>query len=343
MHVAGGYSATSGREECKEALASYEKHVYDIPDIGPLNITVGANSTQILFDLMCVLLDPGDKILMLDPSYCNYPSQIVTNTKAKIIRFPVVDVRTWTYDAGSRTQSFADFIRKEKPKVILLTSPDNPTSQVLPHDFVKAALVAVQSIGGFMVMDFAYKDMVFDTPLPEYFSWSPTPHFMSVHSNSKWCRGLGRRLGWVEASEEIIQALESVQSSTILAPDTLHQMALERYFSAAIKKDTLRPYIRKVASDYKRAAMHTVAAIKKYMGQDCFIPQGGLFTCLNVKMNGALFVEKALTQTGVLTVPGWGFGKTLQNAVRVSYGPLVYDLDKIDEGIRRLSSFMGKS
>src|SRR3989344_3864362 len=254
MHVAGGYSATSGREECKEALASYEKHVYDIPDIGPLNITVGANSTQILFDLMCVLLDPGDKILMLDPSYCNYPSQIVTNTKAKIIRFPVVDVRTWTYDAGSRTQSFADFIRKEKPKVILLTSPDNPTSQVLPHDFVKAALVAVQSIGGFMVMDFAYKDMVFDTPLPEYFSWSPTPHFMSVHSNSKWCRGLGRRLGWVEASEEIIQALESVQSSTILAPDTLHQMALERYFSVAIKKDTLRPYLRKVASDYKKAA-----------------------------------------------------------------------------------------
>ena len=344
MHMAGGYSATSGREECKEALVAYERHVYDITDLAPRNLTIGANSSQLLFDLMCVLLDPGDTVLMLDPSYCNYPSQIITMVKAKILRFPVVSKDTWVCDTGTRTKAFVDYIKKEKPKVVLLTSPDNPTSQVLPHGFVQAAVKAVKSIGGFLIMDFAYKDLVFDTAdLPEYFSWGPTDNFMTVHSNSKWSRSLGRRLGWVEASEEIIQALESIQSSTILAPDTLHQMALERYFKKAIEKDTLRPYIKKVANDYKKAAARTVEAIHTHMDRECFIPQGGIFTCIDVGMDGALFVDTALKEMGVLAVPGWGFGKSLKNAVRLSFGPLVYDLDKIDEGIKRLSAVIKKS
>ena len=60
-------------------------------------------------------------------------------------------------------------------------------------------------------------------------------------------------------------------------------------------------------------------------------------------MDGGVFVEKVLKESGVLFVPGWGFGKTLKNAVRLSFGPLVYDLEKISEGLKRASSFLKKS
>ena len=342
MHAAGGYSATLCRPGCKEALVEYEKHIYGVTDLESRQIAIGANSTQLLFDLMFVLLDPGDKVLLPDPSYCNYPSQIVTAANAGIIRFPIIDVDTWEYNASQRIKEFVDCIQKEKPKVVLLASPDNPTSQILPHDFVKAAQEAVKSIGGFLVIDFAYKDIIFNGEIPEYFSWGPTDNFLSIHSNSKWSRSLGRRLGWVEASEEIVQALDSVQSSTILCPDTLHQMALERYFGEAIKNNTLRPYLKNVSNDYKKAAQCLVEAIKEYMGVKCFIPQGGLYTCINVGMDGAVFVEKVLKEAGVLFVPGWGFGRTLKNAVRLSFGPLVYDFKKIEEGIKRASTFLNK-
>lgn len=343
MHASGGYSATLGRPGCKEALVEYEKHIYGVGDLKSSQIAIGANSTQLLFDLMSVLLDPGDKVLLPDPSYCNYPSQITTAADADIIRFPMVDVGTWEYNASQRIKQFVDCIQKEKPKVVLLASPDNPTSQILPQDFVKAVYEAVSDIGGFLVIDFAYKDLIFNDEVPEYFSWGPTDNFLSIHSNSKWSRSLGRRLGWVEASEEIVQALDSVQSSTILCPDTLHQMALERYFSEAIKNNTLRPYLKAVSNDYKKAGQHLVEAIKEYMDVKCFIPQGGLYTCIDVGMDGAVFVEKVLKEAGILFVPGWGFGKTLKNAVRISFGPLVYDLNKITEGIKRASPFLNKS
>ncbi|MEK7208959.1 MAG: pyridoxal phosphate-dependent aminotransferase [Patescibacteria group bacterium] len=342
MHLSGAYSPTLGLPGCKEALVRYEKHVYKIKKLKTQNIAIGANSTQLFFNLMQVLLDSNDKILLLDPSYCNYQSQIIAATDAKVIHFPVIDVDSWNYNADGLIDEFIDYINKEKPKAVLLVSPDNPTSQILSQNFVAATYNAVKAVNGFLVVDFAYKDIVFVDNPPEYFSWGPTDNFLSIHSNSKWSRSLGRRLGWLESSEEIVQTLDSIQSSTILCPDTLHQMALERYLNEAIKKNTLKPYIKKISNDYKQAAHRVVEAIRNHLKVKFFIPQGGLYTCVNVGMDSTMFVEKILEKTGVLFVPGWGFGQTLKTAVRLSFGPLVYDLEKIDEGIKRVSYFLEK-
>ncbi len=343
LHLSGGYSPTLGMPACKEALIKYEQHLYNMQGIIPEQIAIGANSTQLTFDLLQVLLDPGDKILLLDPAYCNFPTQVTTALDVEIIRFPVVDLETWRYVPEQKVQEFAQFIRQEKPKVVLLVAPDNPTSQILPQAFVQAAREAVEEVGGFLVIDFAYKDIVFSEELPEYFSWPPSDNFLSIHSNSKWCRGLGRRLGWIEASEEVVSSFESIQCSAILCPDTLHQMALTAYLEKAIADGSLRNYIKEVSALYQRAAEKTVQAIREHTGLPCFVPQGGLYTCMKVGRDSAIFVEEVLKATGVLFVPGWGFGRSQQDAVRISYGPLVHDLDKIDQAMKKVGDFLQRS
>ena len=47
-----------------------------------------------------------------------------------------------------------------------------------------------------------------------------------------------------------------------------------------------------------------------------------------------------LKKTGVLFIPGWGFGNAGKNAVRVSFGPLVNDIPKIEEGIIKISKIL---
>ena len=46
--------------------------------------------------------------------------------------------------------------------------------------------------------------------------------------------------------------------------------------------------------------------------------------------------------TGVLFVPGWGFGRSVKDAVRISYGPLVNDIEKIDVGFKRVANYLNK-
>lgn len=335
FHQSGAYSPTEGLLECRQAIADYECLIYGM-DLRAKNVIVGLGSTQLMGDLLTVLLDPGDRVLLLNPSYCNYPLQVAA-AGGEIVRSSVLNPLTWEcdFDAGRIT---SDIVEHE-PKVILLVSPDNPTSQVLPDEYFYAAYSAACAIGSVVVVDFAYKDLVFEN-VPDYFSWIPDDNFVSVHSNSKWSRSLGRRLGWVEASDLIVEAMGRAQSISILCPDTLHQMVLASYLNWAITEEELRPYIESVRHLYRKAAECTVHAIRESLKVPCLKPQGGIYTCIKVGIDGAKFVRDVLKGTGVLFVPGWGFGGSMRDAVRVSYGPLVNDLNRIEEGMARVGRFL---
>jgi aspartate/methionine/tyrosine aminotransferase len=341
FHASGGYSPTIGMPECRSALADYEKHLFGKGvKLSAENIAIGCSSTQLTFNLMHVMLSPGEKLLLLDPSYCNFPSQLTALEGVKVIRFPVLDVARWRYVADEKAAEFARFIRNEKPKMILLVAPDNPTSQVPSTGFVRSALEAAMDIGSFLVIDFAYKEIVWGDSYPDYFAWGPTDNFVSIHSNSKWCRGLGRRLGWVEGPAEIVEALEAVQGSSILCPDSLHQMALTDYLKKGIAMDTIKPYISQMTRLYQIAAERTVQAIREHLKLPCLVPQGGLYTVIRTGMESSEFTRLILEKTGVIVVPGWGFGQTLKDAVRISYGPLVHNLNKIDLAMKKVGDFL---
>jgi aspartate/methionine/tyrosine aminotransferase len=343
FHQSGAYSPTLGSSEGKEAICAFEEHIYGLRDLKPTGVAVGHSSTQMTSALLHVLLDPGDSLLLLDPSYCNYPMQLVTTLEAHIIRFPVLDVDTWTYRADERIDDLKQAILKQQPKMILLVAPDNPTSQVLSTEFVRETISTAEKVGAFVVIDFAYKSIVFDEKYPEYFSWAPSDNFLSIHSNSKWAKNLGRRMGWVEAPNFVVEALESVMNSTILCPDNLHQMAFARFVEKSIRTNTLRPYIKDTIRRYHEAAQFTVTAIKDHLGFPPLVPEGGIYTVVPVGRDGASFVDQVLRSTGVLFVPGWGFGSTTRNAVRISYGPLVNDIEIIARGMRRVGDFLGQN
>ena len=287
------------------------------------------------------MLDTDDAICLLDPSYCNFPLQIYSSVHSRLIRYPVVDCDEFTYNANDPNviKGFTEFLVEHKPKAVLLVSPDNPCGQVLSDEFFNSTLEAVTSYGGALIVDFAYKEIVFGD-YPKYFSAPPNGNYISIHSNSKWCRGLGRRLGWIEASENIAEAFESMQNTTILSPDRLHQIALSMYLDETLPNGKFEEYITEVRNLYKTTADVTCNAIEEYINLPYFRPEGGLYTCIKVGENSASFVEELLKKTGVLFVPGWGFGKSLAKAVRLSYGPLVYSHELIIDGLRKAGEYI---
>ena len=76
FHSSGAYSTSIGDREFRNTICKFENYLYNMR-LDEKQIAVGLGSTQLTNDLFSVLLDPGDKILLLDPSYCNYPAQLV--------------------------------------------------------------------------------------------------------------------------------------------------------------------------------------------------------------------------------------------------------------------------
>ncbi len=346
FHRSGGYSATLGMDECREQIAALEAHLFGVRHLTAANIAIGLGSTQLTHDLLRTLLDPGDTILLLDPTYANYEGQLAFAVPgARIVALPVLDAGSWTYRPRVAPERvLEDFDRiwtAEKPRLVLFCAPDNPTSQVVPQPIVEAIMARAARDNAWVAIDFAYKCQYFVEP-PPYYRWSPEdfPNLVAIHSNSKWARGLGRRLGWIEASRGVIDGLERVQQCSILCPDTLQQMTMARYLKAAIADGSLTRYVEETNAAYKRAADATLAAIDTHLGLPRLAPDGGLYTVVDVGRDGDTFVREALKATGVLVIPGRGFGETLANGVRISFGPLVNDLPKIDEGLARLGRWM---
>ncbi len=344
FHDAGKYSPTLGFEECREAIAKMEKELFGVK-LGIENIIIGQSSTQLTHDLLVALANPDDKILLFDPTYANYPGQIkMTLRNAKIVRQRVLDTEGWEYKSEEEmAEDFKEIYEKEKPKIVLFPSPDNPSSQVFGDTFVKTIADMCHDGKSFMIVDYAYKTQCFISP-PKYFSWNPSdyPFMIALHSNSKWGRGLGRRLGWVDASEEIIEAMERVQQCTILCPDTMHQFAFASYINKSLADGSLKKYLEEVRNAYKKAADATIEAIDEFLGLPRLIPQGGLYTLMKVNEDADEFVKRVLKNTGVLFIPGKGFGDSLKEAVRISYGPHVENIGVIKEGFKRVADYLKK-
>jgi len=348
FHQSGGYTATLGTEECRTAIADFEKHAFKIKNLSSANIAIGLGSTQVTFDLMRAILDPGDTILLLDPTYANYEGQLAFAVPGvRIATLPVLDPVTWSYlprtDPGRVMDQFKRIWRETKPKAILFCSPDNPTSQIVPQPLVDLFMEHAVRDRAYVLVDFAYKCQCFGDP-PPYYSWSPDeyPNLVAIHSNSKWARGLGRRLGWIEAAPEVVEGIERVHQCGILCPDTLHQMTMARYIRRSIEDGSLRLFLDETRNAYRLAGKTTVDAVDKHLNLPRSEPEGGLYVVVDVKRQSDAFVREALKATGVLLVPGAGFGGTLTNGVRISFGPHVVSLPKIEEGIGRLGRFMKK-
>jgi aspartate/methionine/tyrosine aminotransferase len=347
FHKSGGYSPTPGDPECRKQLARYERDIFGLKEFTDMNIIIGQSSTQITHDMFITIVNPGEPILMLDPTYANYGGQIAFALPgSKIELFNVLDTENWSYvlDVKTKIDEFTEIFAKVQPKVTLIAAPDNPTSQNIPDELVKAMVEITGDAGTYLVIDHAYKTQYFGEAPPSYYSWSPSDYenLITLHSNSKWSRGLGRRLGWIEASPKIIDAMERTQQCTILCPDSLHQMVLTTYLQKALDDGTLNKYIDEVRNGYERAAQVTIEAIDKNLKMPRLDPQGGLYTCVKVGSDGDEFVPEVLKNTGVLFIPGAGFGPSLKEAVRISYGPLVNNLDKIKIGMERVGEFINK-
>lgn len=343
FHELGAYSPTRGLPRTRAALIELDRALYGTRGLADEHVLIGASSTQLTHSLFTALLDPGDRVVLTDPAYANYGPQLELGPQGlEVVRLPVLDPATWRWmpDSDALLASFEAILDTHMPRLLILTSPDNPTSQLIPDQTFLALVEAAARADCFVVVDLAYRTQCFVEPEPTHLAASPVthPNLIRLHSNSKWCRGLGRRLGWVEAAPEVIEALEVVQQSTALCPDSVHQYALATYVERALEDGSLRRYLGDTNELYRGAAEHTVRCVREHLGMPCLDPQGGLYTVVDVGRDGDAFVHEALSRTGVIMVPGRGFGPSLTNAVRLSFGPLVKDLPRIEEGLRRVGS-----
>ncbi|MBI5001051.1 MAG: pyridoxal phosphate-dependent aminotransferase [Euryarchaeota archaeon] len=360
FHSSGGYTEPLGDMACREALAEFERREMGV-DVSAENVAVGLGSTQILHNALVALCDPGEDVVLFDPTYANYYIQMVfaltdpclvkeagvtrSVPGAEVAYLPVLDVEQWRYmpEPSKALARLEELCKVHNPRMLLFQSPDNPTGQVVKDKFVGGALELCEERGMFLVINMAYEAQLFGDA-PKYYSLSPEEHpsLVTIHPNNVFGHSLGRRFGWLVGSKEVVEAVGKVQHATALCPDALHQMAMTSYLRASVPDGSLRKYLSESRELTRKAADAAAEAIDKHLGMRHLKPDGGIYTVMDVGMDSEQFVADALRNASVLFAPGKAFGNTLERAVRVSYGPFVNDHAKLEEGFERLGKHLSK-
>ena len=306
-----GYAPIRGLARTKEAIAARYRAVYGV-DLDPeREVAVVPGTKTAITELALSLADEGDRILLPDPFYPDYPSGPAL-AGAQVETVPLRAAARWSPDLETAPEAAA----------LYLNYPSNPCAVCAAPGTFESAVRWADRTGGAVVHDAAYIDIVFDERRPQSFLSTAGAKDVGVEmwSMSKTYGMAGWRIGFVVGNAEIVERINLLNDHNrvgIFEP-------LERAAIAALEGPQDSVGARVAAYEHRRDAIAAVLP-------EAPVCEGTFFLWL--RLPEGMSAERLLEEQRVAVAPGEGFGPSGSGWVRLS---LAVDDEVIDLGVERL-------
>jgi aminotransferase len=321
------YTSNKGLYKLRLGLSRFLRSKYGLeysPDDEML-ITVGVSEG---LDLACrALLEPGDKLLIPQPSYVSYGP--VTELAGGIPVF--IDTRANGFKLTPQTlEKHID----RKTKAIIFNYPSNPTGVSYTRKELLGLSAVLRKHGIICITDECYDALTYDFNHTAFASL-PGMREQTVYLNgfSKSFAMTGWRLGYACGNKEIIGAMTKIHQYTMLcAPITSQMAACEALHSC-------RNSVEQMKREYRRRREMFCAGLEE-LGLQFKKPEGAFYVFASVRectgLDGMEFAKQLLSQQKVAVVPGSAFGP-LDDYIRMSYAS---SYDNLREALTRMGAFI---
>ena len=293
-----------------------------------INVTVGA--TGGIFLALETLINPGDEIILADPTYVGYPGPGLMD-RAKIVRVPV----RWQDDFQIFPDALNEAVSK-KTKAIVLLSPDNPTGRILDRKNVEGIVEIAQDNDFWIISDETYQDIIYEGKHTYVYPLAPDRTLVTC-TFSKSASMPGLRLGYMYGPEKTIEAAMKFDQYVSLAPNTLSQIGAEAFYSSkeSYLKNTVLPTYRKKMEKMGQC-------LKKYLpGAGFTKPQAAFYYFVdmsNYTDDDEDFANKLLEEKEVVLIPGKFFGENGKKHERFTF--VSETEERIEAGVQKIAEMV---
>lgn len=327
------YAPDPGIPSFREAVAKKYSDQFGVP-YEPEDCLATLGGSEAMWLAMATLLNPGDEVIIPDPSYPNYIQQ-AASLKAVPIRVPLREENGFHLDAGDLEKAIT-----MKTRAIVLNYPTNPTGTVLQQEEAKKLAEIVLKYDLFVITDEVYEILTFDGR--PYFSMAQVPgmedHVIIANSLSKTYAMTGWRIGYAVCKErDIIQSMAMIQQTVASVPPTFIMHA----GAAAINGSP--GHIENMRLEYERKRDIIYDGLCDIPGIKPIKPEGSLCIFINIKgitdrykISSEDFSLRLLKEAKVMSIPGTAFGSMGEGYLRLCFAN---SEDNIREGICRLKAF----
>lgn len=230
-----GYTDSAGLAALRERISQWyaDRFRLDVP-ASHIVVTAGASAA---LQLACLaLIDPGNEILMPDPSYpCN--RQFVNLAGGRAVLLPTTADERFQLSADKVAAAWGDHTRG-----VMLASPSNPTgTSIHPHELARIHAV-VRGHGGVTLIDEIYLGLSYDDTFG-HSALALGEDVISINSFSKYFSMTGWRLGWLVLPPALVSTVEQIAQHLYICPSAVAQHAA----LACFEPDSLAEYERRRA------------------------------------------------------------------------------------------------
>lgn len=292
-------------------------------------VTPGAN-IGIFYAIFCVA-ERGDEILVPDPGFPTYLSALAM-CGVNPIQYQLDSKNNFRLDVKDIESKITS-----KTRMIIVTSPNNPTGNTLTKDELKAVYDLADKHDLFIYSDEIYSRMVYQND--DFYSVSELDKCSSrvilANGFSKAFAMTGWRLGVLVAPELLVEKMMLLLQTTSSCVSPFVQKAGVE----AIVGD--QSEIDFMMTSYKRRRDLLVNGLNSIPGFECESPRGAFYAFADIGSFGISskeFASRLLKDYGVALLPGTDFGPNGEGFVRLSFASSEH---RLVEAVERIRVFCG--
>lgn len=327
------YTSNYGTESLRNAVAEKFRRDNNLDmKADDIIITVGAN--QAVSIAMTAMLDPGDEVLVPNPSWLHY-FYCAELAGAKTVSYPLLEENEFNVQIAD-----IEKLITPKTKMIVVNTPNNPTGSVLSKESLEKIAKIAKDNNLIVLSDEIYEKLLYDGSTHTSIASLPdmAERTIIINGVSKAYAMTGWRIGFAAAKNpEFISAMIRVLQYTVTCATSVSQYAAE----AALRGPQECTEEMRVQFDKRRKLVYE--SINKIKGLSCICPKGAFYCFVNIKELGITDEEASnyyLNEAGVAMIPGSAFGEYGNGYLRIafsnSYENIEKAMKKISEATEKL-------
>jgi len=324
------YTSNAGLKELKVEICSYLSRRFEVTYDPDHEVMVTVGGSEAIDIALRAMLDPGDEVLIPQPSYVSYvPCTILANGVPVIIDLEAKDQFKLT------SEKLLEKITP-KTKVLVLPFPNNPTGAVMKVEELEEIVKIVIEKDLFVISDEIYAELTYGSDHTTIAAFpGMKDRTVLINGFSKSYAMTGWRLGYAAAPRVILEQMLKIHQFAIMCAPTTSQ-----YAAVAALRDGDKD-VQVMRESYDQRRRYLIHAFKE-MGLECFEPHGAFYTFPSIKRFGMTsdeFATRLLREEKVAVVPGTAFGDCGEGYLRISYA---YSLKNLKEALSRMDRFIKK-
>jgi aspartate aminotransferase len=319
------YQPTFGDYALREAIQKKIEQKNGIrKSVEDIMVTPGAKFA--IYLAMQALLEPGDKVVVLDPSWVSHTS-IPLMMGAELVRLPTIESIGYQPDLDAISDAL-----KAGAKCIILNSPCNPTGAVYPENTLRDICNCAGKYGALVLSDEIYEDLVYEGT--HYSPGADFENVFTINGFSKSFAMTGWRLGYATGPKPLLEEIIKIyQHSASCVTSFAQAGALEALTNPEAAEAT-----QAMVNEFRNNRRIITEFLNDSSHFDCVSPNGAFycFTKYDLPIKSLDLAQNLLAKSHVATVPGGAFGECGEYHLRLSYAT---HEDALRQGLDRLEEY----